>query len=78
MNRWRIMALLVEAIAEHQYIREASVHPCSATTSEVHEVMHEACMQRVTIDTWTPGRGTLAWWTRWMCSPAPRRTKGRA
>lgn len=66
MNRWRIMALLVEVMAVHQYVRSEHVRPEGATMEEVYEVMHEACMQVVTVDTWTPGEGTLAWWTLWM------------
>jgi hypothetical protein len=66
MTRWRIMALLVEAMARHQYVRAAMVRPEGATMAEVCEVMDEACMEPVTTDTWTAGEGTLMWWTYWM------------
>lgn len=71
MNRWRIMALLVEVMAARQYVRAEHVRPQGVTMEEVCEVMHEAGMERVTVNTWAPGEGTLAWWTLWMTGPAP-------
>ncbi len=76
MNRWRIMALLIEAMALHQYVRAAVVTPEGATMDEVCDVMREACMEPITTDTWTAGEGTLAWWTFWMHGPAALLNRG--
>lgn len=77
MTRWRIMALLIEAMQAREFISLADVMPKQgATYAEVCWVMDEACMQRVTVTTWTPGPGTLDWWTLWMVGPVQSLSRG--
>lgn len=79
MNRWRIMALLVEALERRQYVPVAEVTPPGARPREVEAVMWEAGMVQVAQGTWTPGRTTLAW-VSWhvhgIANPSASRSNG--
>jgi hypothetical protein len=62
----RIMALLIESLQRHQYIRVEYVTPPAATLAEVREVMRDAGMVPVGAYAWTPGYGTHAWLCKWL------------
>lgn len=64
-TRWRIMALLVEALECRQYVRTNDCRPSGICTAEVERVMYEACMVRAGRTAWEPGHGTLAWLLYW-------------
>jgi hypothetical protein len=62
----RIMALLIESLQRHQYIRQEYVTPPAATLAEVRAVMADAGMEPCGDFAWTPGRGTYAWLIKWL------------
>lgn len=64
-NRWRIRALLVEALTLRQFVRTSDCSPLSASRVEVVAVMREADMQPVGATTWVSGAGTYDWVTFW-------------
>lgn len=61
INRWRIMALLVEKLQLKQYVTVSDILPYGVRYDAAVEVLEEACMERITQQTYTPGKGTYEW-----------------
>ncbi len=63
---WRIMALLVEALFDRQFVTEISLAVDGATRVDVVVVLTDAGMVRVgRTSTWEPGVGTYPWLVHW-------------
>lgn len=61
LNRWRIMALLIESLQNRQYVSVDKLLVNGGRYSEAEDVLEEAGMERVTDQTWMPGHQTYHW-----------------
>ena len=79
LNRWRIMALLVEALQVREFIHLDEVRPRYASAAEVVDVLTEAGMVKLSDWAWTPGKNTTAWvvlHTEGLAGLTPREAHG--
>lgn len=65
LDRWRVMALLVEALFRRQVVRLHDCRPIGVPTSLVRAVFNEAGMQQTAPGTWLTGYGTYDWLLYW-------------
>lgn len=65
LDRWRIMALLVEALFRRQIVRSHDCRPPGVPVATVRAILLEAGMEQITPATWLTGLGTYEWLTFW-------------
>lgn len=63
INRWRIMALLIEQLQLKQYIQVTDLLVYGSRYVEAEAVLDEAGMEMVTNQTYMPGERTYDWIT---------------
>lgn len=74
-DRWRVMALLVEALFRRQVVRMHDCRPIGVPSALIRAVLSEAGMQQVAPGVWLTGPGTYSWlifWYHGITSPTPK------